>query len=251
MAIQIITRKTLLYKSGLGFYCLNHVQGCAHGCRYPCYAFQMAHHYGRVRDYRDWCRPKVVGNALELLGRELSRMRVKPDCIHLCLTTDPFMTGFPEVGELSLRIIETINRHDIACSVLTKGVLPTELADHKVFSKDNRYRISLISLDEVFRKRWEPGSTPYRNRIRALKYLHDHDCRTEIHMEPYPTPNLVKQDLGKILERVAFVEGIYFSGWNYNPVTGKFPGRTDFYADQAEIVRSFCRRYGIECEIGL
>ncbi len=31
--MEQIRRKSLLYRSGLGFWCVNHVQGCAHGCR--------------------------------------------------------------------------------------------------------------------------------------------------------------------------------------------------------------------------
>jgi len=46
--METIVRKTLLYKSGLGFYCINHAQGCTHGCLYPCYAFMMVRSYGRV-----------------------------------------------------------------------------------------------------------------------------------------------------------------------------------------------------------
>ena len=41
----------MLYKSGLGFFCVNHVQGCGHGCLYPCYAYMMAHTYGRAKTY--------------------------------------------------------------------------------------------------------------------------------------------------------------------------------------------------------
>ena len=38
---EYIERKTLLYKTGVeyGDYTINHLQGCSHGCRYPCYAF--------------------------------------------------------------------------------------------------------------------------------------------------------------------------------------------------------------------
>jgi DNA repair photolyase len=246
VAMETITRKSLLYKSRLGFYCVNHVQGCRHGCRYPCYAYQMATHYGRAKSYEDWRRPKLVVNAVELLEKELSRMRNKPDSVHLCLTADPFMTGYPEVGEASLKIIGTINAHGIPCSALTKGILPKELADHTIFRKDNRYQISLISLNEDFRKHWEPGASPYRERIQALKYLHGHDCRTEIHMEPYPTPNVIEQDLEEILDEVVFVKYIYFSGWNYNNEVGKFRDRNEFYATQARIARGFCLRHGIE-----
>ena len=39
-----IKRKTLLYKTGVeyGDYTINHIQGCSHGCKYPCYAMMMA-----------------------------------------------------------------------------------------------------------------------------------------------------------------------------------------------------------------
>jgi DNA repair photolyase len=246
--METITRKTLLYKSGLGFYCINHVQGCSHGCRYPCYAFMMARTHGRAKTFSDWCRPQLVANAAELLTRELSRRKEKPDRIHLCLTTDPFMAGYPEVTEMSLKLIGIINAAGIPCSLLTKGILPRELSDRKRFPMDNRHEISLISLSEDFRKQWEPGTEPSRARILALKYLHDHGCRTMVHIEPYPTPNLIKQNLEELLTAVEFADHIYFSGWNYNPRVREYPRFQDFYREQASLVRRFCGERGIGCE---
>ncbi len=74
-----ITRKTMLYKSGLGFFCVNHVQGCSHGCLYPCYAYMMAHTYGRAKTYAEWRKPKLVANAVELLTKELERQKKSPN----------------------------------------------------------------------------------------------------------------------------------------------------------------------------
>ena len=39
-----IQRRSLLYRTGVeyGDYTINHVLGCAHGCRYPCYAMQLS-----------------------------------------------------------------------------------------------------------------------------------------------------------------------------------------------------------------
>jgi DNA repair photolyase len=150
--METARRKSLLYKSGLGFWCVNHVQGCAHGCKYPCYAFLMAKHYGRARDEADWRKPRLVENAVELLDRELDRKRVKLDCVHLCLTTDPFMVGYPEVTTMSLALIERLNSHHVRASVLTKGVLPPELAEAHRFHRDNVLGISLVSVDLLFRQ---------------------------------------------------------------------------------------------------
>lgn len=47
-------RKRMLYKSkveymsGDGIYTMNHILGCSHGCKYPCYAFTAAKRYGQV-----------------------------------------------------------------------------------------------------------------------------------------------------------------------------------------------------------
>ena len=64
--MKTIKRKSMLYKTGVeyGDYTLNHVQGCAHGCKYPCYAMQMAKRFGKVKTYEDWCEPKLVENTL-------------------------------------------------------------------------------------------------------------------------------------------------------------------------------------------
>jgi DNA repair photolyase len=244
--METITRKSLIYKSGIGVYCINHALGCRHGCLYPCYAYMMAKSYGRSASYEDWCRPRLVANAVELLRKELARMRVKPSSIHLCLSTDPFMTGFPEMTEMSLKLMAIINSYGIRCSVLTKGKLPAELADKSRFLADNLYGISLVSLDEKFRKQWEPGATPYAERIAALKYLHDQGLVTRAHIEPYPTPNLIEQDLAKILEAVGFVDNLYFSGWNYNNRIGQFRDAPQFYREQSALAQRFCTKHGIE-----
>jgi DNA repair photolyase len=245
---ETIERKSLIYRSGLGFFCINHVMGCSHGCRYPCHAFMLARRHGRIQSYGEWCRPRIVANALDLLDRELKRKRSLPDCIHLCLSTDPFMVNYPMVTELSLSIIERINRSGISCAVLTKGLLPLDLAERPRFSKQNLYGISLVSLDESFRQHWEPNTAPYVARVAALRQLHDAGCLTRVHIEPYPTPNLSNQSLTSVLEAVSFVDSLYFGGWNYNPRVAEYAGRDAFYRQQSACVRRFCYGRDIRCE---
>ena len=70
-------RKSLIYKTGVeyGDYTLNHVQGCSHGCKYPCYAFMMARRFGKVKSYDEWVQPEIVENTMELLEKELPRFK--------------------------------------------------------------------------------------------------------------------------------------------------------------------------------
>ncbi len=237
--MKSIERKSLIYKTGVeyGDYTINIAEGCAHGCKYPCYAMMMARRFGKAKTYEDWCEPKIVSNALTLLDKELPKMKNDIKSIQLCFTTDPFMYNYPEVFQLSLNCIEKINSFNIPCTVLTKGILPKELAK---LSKKNEYGITLISLNEEFRKEMEPGSAPYRERIEALKYLHNQGCKTWVSIEPYPTPNFIEQDLNEILNELKFVDKIIFGRLNYNAKVSQYKGYKNFFNNMANLVINYC-----------
>lgn len=246
-----IKRKSLLYKSGVEYadYCINHVEGCSHGCRFPCYAMNMKKRCGVIKDYNDWIKPKIVENALELLDKEIPKLKHKIKVVHLCFTTDPFMYKQKEVSDLTLKIIERLNKDNIRCTVLTKGIYPKELADVEKYGKNNEYAITLVSLNKNFKKDFEPNAAPYEARIKSLKFLHDQGLKTWVSMEPYPTPNLSKQDLPKILEKIGFVDKIIFGKLNYNVRVSNFQDNSDFYNNCANIVIDFCRKYKIDYHI--
>ena len=244
-----IQRKSMLYKTGVeyGDYTLNFVQGCAHGCRYPCYAFLMKKRFGQVKTYEDWLKPYLVSNTLEILDKEIPRLKDKIKSVQLCFTTDPFMVGYPEIEKMSLDVIKKLNAAGIKCAVLTKGILPASLAE---CSKENEYGITLISLDEKYRERVEPGSASYKDRLKALKKLHDKGCKTWVSIEPYPTPNLIEQDLMEILKSVSFVDKIIFGRTNYcKDVTMGYPEHKRFYNEKVKEVIDFCTKKGIAYHI--
>jgi len=247
-----IQRKSLLYKSGVEYadFCLNHVEGCAHGCTFPCYAFQMAKRFGKVKTYKDWIRPKLVENALELLDKEIPKYKDKIKFVHLCFMTDPFMYKYSEVEGMTLKIMEKLNINDIRSTVLTKGVYPKTLSNKEKYGLDNEYGITLVSLSTKFKKRFEPYSAPYNQRIKALKHLHDSGLKTWVSMEPYPTPNLDhNQNLQKLLGKISFVDRIIFGKLNYNVESSQFKNNHLFYDERASQVIEFCKKNNIEYHI--
>lgn len=246
--METITRKSMLYKTGVeyGDYTMNHVQGCAHGCLYPCYAYMMAKRFGKVHSQEEWCAPKLVSNTLDLLDSEIPRLSEKIVSVQLCFTTDPFMEGYPEVGEMSIAAMKKINEAGIKCTVLTKGILPHSLEE---LSKENEYGITLVSLDEAFREKYEPHTVSLQKRLNALKDLHEAGCKTWVSVEPYPTPNIVQQDLMILLEAVSFVDRIIFGRMNYNKQVSEYAGHKEFYNDCATLVSAFCREKGIDLHI--
>ena len=244
----IIQRKTMLYETGVeyGDYTMNHVLGCAHGCKFPCYAFLQKKRFGQVLNYEEWCKPYLVSNTMELLEKEIPKLKDKIESVQLCFTTDPFMYEYDEIARVSLDAIKLLNTNGIKCTVLTKGMLPLELADKRKYPLDNEYGITLISLSENYRKTMEPFTAPYMDRLDSLKKLSKAGCRTWVSMEPYPTPNLIEQDLDVLLEEISFVDKIIFGRMNYNQdVTKGYPQHRDFYNKKAREVINFCEKNGI------
>lgn len=241
--IQYIRRKSLLYKTEVeyGDYTINHVLGCAHGCMYPCYAFLMAKRFGKVKTYEEWIRPKIVSNAIDLLKKELPRLKEKIKFVHFCFSTDPFPYGYKEISHLSIALIRMLNDEGVKCTALTKGCLPTSLS---TLSKENEYGITLVSLDEMFRKENEPFSAVYGRRINALYTLHEKGCKTWVSIEPYPTPNIIKQDFKAILNSIKFVDKIIFGKLNYNPLASNYPNRKEFFNNLSRQVIEFCTKRG-------
>lgn len=246
--MKTITRKTMLYQTGVeyGDYTMNHVQGCSHGCRFPCYAFLLKKRFGQIKDYEQWLEPYLVSNTLDLLDREIPKLHDKIQSVHLCFSTDPFMKGYPEISVMSVAAIRKLNQAGIRCTTLTKGILPLELAQ---LSPENEHGITLVSLSETYRKKMEPGAASYADRLAALRALHDAGCKTWVSIEPYPTPNLIEQNLQEILEAIGFVDKVIFGKTNYCKEVTAYTQHKEFYNNSAEQVIDFCKQRDIQCHI--
>lgn len=102
-----------------------------------------------------------------------------------------------------------------------------------------------VVLAEEYREHMEPGAAPYADRIAALRALHDAGCKTWVSMEPYPTPNLIEQDLQEILRSIGFVDKIIFGRTNYSKEANAYRQHKDFYNSKAQEVIRFCEENGI------
>ncbi|MBF0554923.1 MAG: radical SAM protein [Nitrospirae bacterium] len=249
--LRTIERKSLLYLSEVeyGDFCINHVEGCSHGCKYPCYAYLTKKRFNKVSSYEDWCKYKVVSNALELLEKEIKKYKKIIKFVFLSFSTDPFMYGQQQVCDLTLKIIEKLNSNGISCTLLTKGILSPELDNFHRFSNTNEYGVTLVSLNESFRAEYEPNAAKLEDRLAALEYLHSSGYKTWVSMEPYPTPTFIEQDLMEILDAISFVDKIIFGRWNYSGKSSEFPNSKEYYNDLALSVIDFCKRNKIECYI--
>ncbi len=264
--VEKISRKSLLYKTKVeyGDWTVNHVVGCRHGCKFPCYAMMMAKRFGWVRDYDDWRNPKIVANALELLDKEIPKYKSQIDFVHLCFMTDPFMYDLerkqliPEVVEMTLKIIERLNKEGIKVTTLTKGIYPEEISDKKKFLQSNEYGITLVSLNHSFKEKFEPYSAPYEERINSLRIFAQAGLNTWVSMEPYPPPEFDKTsgNIDDILEQISFVKKIIFGKLNYNRIANYtnssvsvWKNNEEFYREMAETVKTFCLKNNIKYHI--
>lgn len=256
--VGALERKSLLYKTKVeyGNWTINHIVGCMHGCKFPCYAMMMAKKFGWIKDYNDWRKPKIVTNALELLEKEIPKYKKQIDFVHLSFMSDPFMydsvkrTLIPEIKDLTLNIIKRLNKEDIRVTILTKGFYPDEIL-YNNFLKDNEYGITLVSLNNKFKKKFEPFSSPYEKRIDSLRKLHDAGLKTWVSIEPYPTPNLDRTavNIENILEKIKFVDKIIFGKLNYNVNSSKFYNNKSFYSEISKRVIDFCEKNRIKYHI--
>ena len=225
---------------------------------------RMAQKFGWVKDYEDWRKPRIARNALEILEKEIPKYKNEINFVHLCFMSDPFMYDYekdeliPEVKELTLKIIERLNKEGIKVTTLTKGFYPEEILDRNKFLSSNEYGITLVSLNGKFKKQFEPFSAPYEKRIQSLEKLARAGLKTWVSMEPYPTPDLdeTSVDIEKILKRIKFVKKIIFGKLNYRRLSDfdsryckSWKNNMEFYEEMAKRVVSFCKKHNIKYHI--
>jgi hypothetical protein len=167
--------------SGTGFeYCINCYDGCTHGCTY-CYA-----RLRRVRKYVSWINAKPrtqIVNWLRQDVEEIKRNEIEIKDIFICSACDAYQPLELE-WKITRGVIKILVTNNLPFTVLTKNA--NVLRDVDLFKTYSRCRVgfSIMTLDEDFRQKLEPYSSPVAERRSALETLKKEGVSTICSVEP-------------------------------------------------------------------
>lgn len=185
--------KTALSRSTLpGLdYSLNPYRGCMHNCAY-CYAPFVLR-----RPREEWgMLVEVRKNIPLVLAKEVKTK--KPGIVGISTVTDPYQS-LEKVHQLTRFCLEQLLRYDFPVHIQTKSALVTRDIDLLSRFSDAQVMFSIGTFHEAERKILEPGSSPLKDRIAALKRCSEAGLRTAVFLGPvYPTTR--KEEIPRILD---------------------------------------------------
>jgi DNA repair photolyase len=164
---------------------LNPYMGCAHRCTF-CYVRAFEARADRPWDDRYGSSIRVKTNVADVLRRELARPSWEPEAVAIGAATDPYQ---PAEGRyrLTRACIEAFAEASNPFSIITRGPLIVRDVD-VLADAARRARVSVTfsvpTLDEEIWRRTEPGTSPPRQRLRALSRLVDAGVSASVGMAP-------------------------------------------------------------------
>lgn len=177
-------------KNGMNLY-----RGCTHGC---IYCDSRSSCYGFTHDFEDI---EVKQNAPELLEKAL-RAKRKKCMIGTGAMCDPYM-HCEETLRLTRRCLEIIDLYEYGVAIQTKS--DRILRDLDVLERINRkakcvVQMTLTTYDETLCKILEPNVCTTKERVKALKVLHEHNIPTVVWLSPIlPFTNDTRENIEGIL----------------------------------------------------
>ena len=217
---------------------VNVYRGCEHGCAY-CYA-RPTHEFLGFSPGLDFETKIVVKyNAPELLRRELSSLKWKPQTIAMSGVTDCYQPAERKL-QLTRRVLEVLLEFRNPVGIVTKNHLVTRdvdlLAQLAKFNAAVVY-LSLTTLDAELTPKLEPRASLPKMRLAAIRTLHDAGVPVGVMLAPmipglndHEMPNLLAaaaeagaQSAGLVPLRLPFAVKDIFSDW----LTRHFPDRKE------------------------
>jgi DNA repair photolyase len=164
---------------------LNPYMGCAHRCTF-CYVRAFEARADRPWDDRYGASIRVKTNVAEVLRRELARPSWRREPVAVGAATDPYQ---PAEGRyrLTRACIEALTNAATPFAIITRG--PLIVRDIDVLAAASRrsevsVTFSVPTLDREIWRRTEPGTSPPRQRLRALARLVEAGIDARVGMAP-------------------------------------------------------------------
>ena len=182
---------------------LNPYRGCEHGCSY-CYARPTHEYLGFSAGLDFETRILVKERAPELLRKELSASRWKPQVVSLSGVTDAYQPIERRL-RLTRRCIEVFVEFRNPIFVITKNALVTR--DIDLFRQLGEYEaisvtLSITTLDNELQRVLEPRASTPQERLRAIEKLAAAGIPTGVMVAPI-IPGLTDSETPAILKAAA------------------------------------------------
>src|SRR6188472_2541942 len=196
-------KTALNHVKGMPFdWSLNPYMGCVHRCTF-CYVRAFELRADRPADERYGSSIRVKVNIAEVLRAQLARPSWDGQPIAIGAATDPYQ---PAEGRyrLTRACLEVLRDACQAFSIITRG--PLIVRDAELLAEASRraevsVTFSVPTLDDEVWRSTEPGTSPPRQRLRALKVLVDHGVRASVGMAPLlPGLSDSPEQIGRVVE---------------------------------------------------
>ena len=182
---------------------LNPYRGCEHGCAY-CYARPTHEYLGYSAGLDFETKILVKEKAPELLRRELSAPRWKPQVVALSGVTDAYQPMERKL-ELTRRCIQVFAEFRNPITIITKNALVTR--DIDLFKELNEVQaisvtLSMTTLDASLQRALEPRASAPHERLRAIERLAEAGIPTSVNIAPI-IPGLTDAETPALLKAAA------------------------------------------------
>jgi DNA repair photolyase len=182
---------------------INPYRGCEHGCIY-CYARPFHEYLGFSAGLDFESKILVKEDAPELLRKELSSKKWKPQTLALSGVTDPYQPVERKL-EVTRRCLEVLAEFRNPVGIITKNELVTRDIDHLSVLAEHRavaVNLSITTLDPEVARRMEPRASHPRERLKAVERLAAAGIPVGVMVAPV-VPAITDHEMPKILEAVA------------------------------------------------
>lgn len=182
---------------------MNPYQGCEHGCIY-CYA-RNAHEFWGYSAGLDFERKIIVKeNAADLLAKELSNPRWKPEPIMFSGNTDCYQPLEKKFG-ITRKMLEVLLKYKHPASMITKNSLIRR--DIDILSEMAKLNlihvmVSITGLDESLRLKLEPRTATYKQRLETIRELSDAGIPVGVMTAPI-IPGLNSHEITDVIQAAA------------------------------------------------